>query len=184
MSHPFNSACFKSQAAPKMRHQSLRRLVQSFSTNTRWTWRDVTFCPCGTAVLDESGVPRKSSSYGNKPLDWVGRRKKHSTLGQRCHFLFSTWIQALASCSFVYELYWNCNVLFRDMNWNKSLEIWMPKPPQDVESNMSQRTWRRSSQSSSLSSARTSSICSSSSTQQRVWHNRAKLWKYALPITK
>ena len=91
--------------------------------STRWTWRDVTFCPCGTAVLDESGVPRKSSSYGNKPLDWVGRRKEHSTLGQRCHFLFSTWIQALASCSFVYELYWNCNVLFRDMNWNKSLEI-------------------------------------------------------------
>ena len=36
----------------------------------------LTFSPCGTAVLNGCGLPRKSSSYGNKPLDWVGKPLK------------------------------------------------------------------------------------------------------------
>ena len=110
-------------------------------------------------------------------------RKKHSTLGQRCHFPCSIWIQALASCSLSTSctgIVMSCFETWIETSHWKS----MPKPPEDVESNMSQRSWRRSSQSSSLSSARTSSISSSSSTQQRIWHNRAKLWKHALPIAK
>ena len=97
------------------------------SSGTRWTWRDLTFCPCGTAVLGDSGVPRKSSSYEKLTtgLSWPAQPgnvrqaylfpTKESAISTPLKISKKVWGKTI--CSNKQQSTWVWTVRFRTLKW-------------------------------------------------------------------